>query len=342
MMPVLSDGAPAARAQDYVAPGDSREAPLPGSLPDDSEPPMTLPRDTNHNANRDTNMSANRDGNFAALLSGRNAPLSLKMNDLRTGWRRMTITAPTQNNDMRQAFAWAETDNFGGRLLDALGVAPGTYFSRGQTVAVGGDSFLIAYRVRFTPDDLDDMPKNDPGVARATEILTRFFRSRTLDLSLLNLKNIGNLSDIRPFSIETQAASLQAMMKDSAKEAIQNQNLTSISNLKQLGLGLIQYTQDYDDVLPLMQNATQAKKAIFPYVKSDDLFLQPGSKTPYRTNPILSRKKLAHISDSARMVAFYEDKPGSDGLRGVLFLDGHAKRLTDKEWRLFKRGSKIK
>ena len=303
---------------------------------------MTLPRDTNRNANRDTNMGANRDGNFAALLSGRNAPLSLKMNDLKTGWRRMTITALPQNDDMRQAFAWAETDNFGSRLLDALGVSPGTYFSRGQTVAVGGDSFLIAYRVRFTPGDLDGMPKNDPGVARATEILTRFLRGRTLDLSLLNLKNIGNLSDIRPFSIETQVASLQAMMKDSARGAIQNQNLTSIRNLKQLGLGLVQYTQDYDDVLPLMQNAAQVKKAIFPYVKSEDMFLQPGSKTPYRPNPILSKKKLAHISDAARMVAFYEDKPGSDGLRGVLFLDGHAKRLSDKEWRLFKRGSKIK
>ena len=57
------------------------------------------------------------------------------------------------------------------------------------------------------------------------------------------------------------------------------------SNLKQIGLGLLQYTQDYDERLPAWangpsttSNATTSYKwidAIFPYVKSEQLFTCP-------------------------------------------------------------------
>ena len=57
------------------------------------------------------------------------------------------------------------------------------------------------------------------------------------------------------------------------------------SNLKQIGLGVMQYTQDYDETYPLRyyggagvrQEANTWRRAIFPYVKSTQLFSCPSN-----------------------------------------------------------------
>ena len=52
--------------------------------------------------------------------------------------------------------------------------------------------------------------------------------------------------------------------------------LSCQSNLKQIGLGILQYTQDYDERLPGRVNgsfeANSWKRVIYPYVKSTQLF----------------------------------------------------------------------
>ncbi|RYG68422.1 DUF1559 domain-containing protein [bacterium] len=56
------------------------------------------------------------------------------------------------------------------------------------------------------------------------------------------------------------------------------------SNLKQIGLGLIQYTQDYDERLPRNDSARDISTWIDnlqPYIKSDQLFVCPSDSTPY-------------------------------------------------------------
>lgn len=58
------------------------------------------------------------------------------------------------------------------------------------------------------------------------------------------------------------------------------------SNLKQIGLGFIQYTQDYDEKLPSNQYAWSGTglinwdEAIYPYVKSVQLFVCPSYTNP--------------------------------------------------------------
>ncbi len=73
--------------------------------------------------------------------------------------------------------------------------------------------------------------------------------------------------------------------------ARENARRTScLSNMKQLGLGLMQYTQDYDEAIPLFSKMnpdgtsfTQGIRGyagrIFPYVKSKQVFVCPS--TPY-------------------------------------------------------------
>jgi prepilin-type N-terminal cleavage/methylation domain-containing protein/prepilin-type processing-associated H-X9-DG protein len=69
------------------------------------------------------------------------------------------------------------------------------------------------------------------------------------------------------------------------------------SNLKQMGLGVMQYTQDYDEKYPFMANgqnispfATDAAaenpwKAIYPYIKSWQLYRCPSSTEYSGTDP---------------------------------------------------------
>jgi prepilin-type N-terminal cleavage/methylation domain-containing protein/prepilin-type processing-associated H-X9-DG protein len=60
------------------------------------------------------------------------------------------------------------------------------------------------------------------------------------------------------------------------------------SNLKQIGLGIQQYTQDYDEKLPpdQVQSAKSFVAMLDPYVKSKQIFICPsGSKEAHATDP---------------------------------------------------------
>ena len=90
------------------------------------------------------------------------------------------------------------------------------------------------------------------------------------------------------------------------------------SNLKQLGLGFAQYTQDYDERLPLLQYWSGN---IYPYVKSEQVFLCPsdsgrasGNRKPlsyaYNRNYNYVRgtapRSLSDFTASSRTVTLFE------------------------------------
>lgn len=81
-------------------------------------------------------------------------------------------------------------------------------------------------------------------------------------------------------------AILAAILFPVFARARENARKTScLSNLKQIGLGVMQYTQDYDEYYPLNQaGSTQTERRqnswrsqIFPYVKSTQLFVCPSN-----------------------------------------------------------------
>src|SRR6186997_2010986 len=51
------------------------------------------------------------------------------------------------------------------------------------------------------------------------------------------------------------------------------------SNLKQIGLGMLQYTQDYDEHFP-MQAAAAFWPSLTPYIKSDQIYKCPSDGAP--------------------------------------------------------------
>lgn len=88
-----------------------------------------------------------------------------------------------------------------------------------------------------------------------------------------------------------------------------------MSNLKQLSLGILQYTQDYDDHFPptLAYNSGTANTstaygwadAIYPYVKSHRVYQCPSEKTPGTT----AASSVGDYSDYA-----YNNVIGNDGV----------------------------
>lgn len=108
----------------------------------------------------------------------------------------------------------------------------------------------------------------------------------------------------------------------------------SLSNLKQLGLGVLQFVQDWDERFGFAPE--YAREALMPYVKLEQVFLVPGSREPYSFNGHLSDKVLAEINEVAKTVLFYEgtdEKPifRYDGKAAIGFVDGHVALVSPEE-----------
>lgn len=258
----------------------------------------------------------------AAALSGSVYPLALKLKDLDGSWRVFSFTGGASDT----------SGQLGAYFALLTGSGQSSYYTRGETVTLGGEVYLVAYRQKNTlnysalfngkTSDLPTPPKPTPDTV--------------LSLSLLNLRSVVSLNDIQVFSLQDtlNPPPPPAPPAPDPKDA-------SVSNLKQLGLGLIQYVQDYDEVLPPMKSAAVVKTVLMPYIKSESVFVQPKTNKPYLPNTSLSHRKIASFLNPSTMVTYYEADPQDDGKRAVLFLDGHVTRVEESEWQRLKAASHV-
>ena len=99
------------------------------------------------------------------------------------------------------------------------------------------------------------------------------------------------------------------MIRITAAQYAEVQKAAAIQNAKQVGLGILMYTQDYDEMFP---PETDFAQNLGPYLKNDSVF-QGFSYTRPGVN-------MAAISEAAQTVMGYVAAPGG---RAVLFTDGH-------------------
>ncbi len=122
---------------------------------------------------------------LTSILSGNNIPTSIKLKELTPEWRVMSTNGQLEIGNL-QAFIGL----WGG------GAFATNYYTKGQTVVVGSETYIVAYSLLALADKVSpEMP---------------------LSLSLLNLKTIGSMSNIRAFEpiaetklLEKQLAGLQ-------------------------------------------------------------------------------------------------------------------------------------
>lgn len=265
--------------------------------------------------------------NLKDLLSNQNLQFTVQLKDLNADWTRLNLGGGD-----------AGMGGYMQMISSMFGGSSNHYFTKGQTVAFAGETFLVAYAFKSKPIDPSAMMGGKPPVQEKKT------QDSPLTISLINLRTCGNLSDIRPFDLNEELAESTApsVFEEAISEAKDKSiEATSLSNLKQMGLSLLMYMQDYDEVLPPMGDAAKVKKVLYPYVKDDKIFINPITNKPYVPNAVLSLHREAQIESPSQMVVFYEDAPAPDGTRGVAFLDGHAKRIPESEWPKLKKASKI-
>ncbi|MFB3881517.1 MAG: hypothetical protein ACE149_09645 [Armatimonadota bacterium] len=266
---------------------------------------------------------------FPTALSGTAIRLSMKLSEFDSSWRRVTVTGA---QDLASSYAAMS------------GIPVGTHYTRGDTVTIAGETFLIAY----------SPPPNNAAMGlmifgRGGGAVEDVTAETSFALSLLNVRTISSLSDIRPFDLATELAAfaeatsrLQSMMEARASTGVvEGEDDPSLSNLKNVALAAQMFMADYDDKIPPVETAEAFRKALEEYVPSNDVFQDPDTGELYSVNASLQGRSLAQIEDPAATVLVYQQTPRADGSRDVGFLDGHVKRVSDEEWQKLKAGSGI-
>ncbi|MER3474402.1 MAG: hypothetical protein C4335_10310 [Armatimonadota bacterium] len=96
---------------------------------------------------------------------------------------------------------------------------------------------------------------------------------------------------------------------------------TIVSNARQIGLALLLYVQDYDEMFPPASADIQA--LLMPYVRNEMIFNFPGTVFTY----VLDAKSLRDIDRPAETMVGYVQAPGG---RAVIWADGHVTWQSDQ------------
>ncbi len=128
-----------------------------------------------------TSPRPNADVSVASVLSGNNIPTSVKLSELTPEWRVMSTNGQFEFGNI-QTFI----NLFGG------GSFATNYYTKGQTVSIGSETYIVAYSLLSLVDKVSgEMP---------------------LNLSLLNLKTIGSMSNIHAFEPKAETIALERQL----------------------------------------------------------------------------------------------------------------------------------
>ncbi|MBS1715503.1 MAG: hypothetical protein JST30_14330 [Armatimonadetes bacterium] len=122
-----------------------------------------------------------------------------------------------------------------------------------------------------------------------------------------------------------------------AQAKIAARQTATLSNLKHLGQGVLQYTVDYDDVYPPeMMSANTVWPFVSKYVTGPSArdSLNPASPL-FQGVAALSAEKTRAVVNPAGKYMFYDSMPWpASPKRMVLFVDGHAKKVDEAQVQL--------
>ncbi len=207
-------------------------------------------------------------------------------------------------------------------------------FTRGQTLELGGDLYLVAYQQRSSPI-LDNVAMVQQMMERGQEQeqstsdpleALRLAPETEVTLQLLNVHVMGHMKDISVFNMQVTNAELD-------KAELIARKGQSLQQLRQLAQMTQMYTRQNNGKLPPVTTFGLLQSTV------GDAGGRPGRMPRqsdldkmYLTNLALTGHKLADFPRPEDVVLVYEAKPWPDGKRGVAFLDGHAGFMSEAEW----------
>jgi hypothetical protein len=280
---------------------------------------------------------------FQELISGKQAPLTKQLKDLDDSWRQIAISGQYEMADLMKSW----TSLFGADFYNNI------YYTQGETVKVNQENYIVAYRLASSgePMNIFSMFENVMGTMGgmtggdcAALVPPKSITSETtISLSLLNLKTIGSLNNVRPFDLETDLALLEKTEQQS-REACEQANMAMVesqvsSNLQSLSSALHSYAEQNQDQLPDMSSLEAVESALQEFVYDSSVFYHPGTFEPFLVNASLSAKKLSELD--TEIVSFYEATPAADGTIGVVYINGLYQRVSPEEWEAVKEASNL-
>ena len=114
-----------------------------------------------------------------SLLRGDLYPTSKPLSSFDSDWRIVTVVGQPETASMMR---------FTGAMF---GIGPNNFYTRGETVQLGGETFVVAYR----------QPQAQPGVDMGPDL--------AVSLSLINLRMTASLNDLTPFSLPDELSRLR-------------------------------------------------------------------------------------------------------------------------------------
>jgi hypothetical protein len=244
------------------------------------------------------------------------APATLKLGNLDRSWDRfysLKREIPAQAGD---------EEEFRVRRLQLMAGGVGLYFSHGRTIVLGGHTYLLAYRLDRAYLRWDFEHNNDPldGLDMPSETAGRFSKNALLTRCLLNLAELDDLEEYRPFNSATDVLSAD---QEAQLTAINQDNLGDVlftwvlNGTEKGGLPLASIAQFRRD-----QGASNSHRYWFG---------NPSTGEPYRTNARLGGVATDYIMNADKLAAVYEGVPAADGTFATLFLNGISRRLTQAQ-----------
>ena len=267
---------------------------------------------------------------FPEVLAGKQYPLALRLQDLDESWRRVTVSVGVDSFNPAALYRVMMTGSF----------RPGVYYTKGQTVILGGETYLIAYRAQSkqaVDAQVMALAMRGGGAPPEPEKATA---QTQLCLAMLNLRTTGSFNDIRAYNLDNETSDGDAAPGTEEERRAKEAGEASLKNLRKLGTAVMTYERERK-VLPLLTDAKTAQEELVLYVSQKDVFLQPETKKSYQANAALSGRKLSEIAKPERVPVFFESAAGGDNARGVLFLDGHADRIAEQQWKRIKQDLQI-
>jgi len=237
-----------------------------------------------------------------------------------------TFLAAFSSGDLKQAVTCVKGAQISGANLDALEKQvkkdPATFTLTDPKTTVNGMSATVTGQVSI----------KSARAEKAEEFMTEVTLVQSGETWLIVPDEAKARRETKPDLVNGLAYILAepkalTIARDSARA------VSCLSNMKQLCLGAIMFSQDWDEKFKL--KAESYKKSIMPYVKNEGIFKCPsdsGAGSSYSFNANLAGISLAKIHAPAETVLLYEGKNGKldfrhGGKAAVGFADGHAKLL---------------
>jgi hypothetical protein len=147
---------------------------------------------------------------FSKLVSGQQVPLTKQLKDLDSSWRQISVSGQFEMGDFMKNWSGI----FGGSPANYV------YYTQGETVEVASETYVIAYRVPSTGDGLTFKSLMETTFSfgcNEASLPIQLAPETTINLSLLNLRTIGSLNDVRPFNLSEELAASQKRYEEAKK-----------------------------------------------------------------------------------------------------------------------------